>query len=287
MKKLIKWVGEVEQMAAQTYLQAADVFADDPQFKSFFEKTAKEEAWHYNIMKRAEEYFSSAEVPVPGISIDKETIDRINNLFSDIRKKLKKNTILKEELAEKIVEIEFSEWNDIFIYVVNILKEKNKEFIHPAPRIQAHLDSIVSFLEKTFNHSDDLLKKLRQLPSVWTENILIVDNEEQITTLIKSLLNRNGNIDVAKNGEMALNYVEGKYYKLIISDINMPIMDGISFFNKSVAKFPSLQKRFLFMSGSLSQQAKIFLDENHLQYLQKPMEIKELRDVASKIILSK
>ncbi len=286
MKKLIKWVGEIDQMAAQTYLQAAEVFADDPQFKSFFEKTAKEEALHYNIMQRAEKYFSSSEAPVPAISIDKETIHRIKNLFSDIRKKLEKNTILKEELAEKIVEIEFSEWNDIFIYVVNILKEKNSEFIYPASRIQAHLDSIVSFLEKTFNHSDDLLKKLRQLPSVWTENILIVDNEEQITTLIKSLLNREGNIDVAKNGEIALNHVEGKYYKLIISDINMPIMDGISFFNKAVAKFPSLQKRFLFMSGSLSQQAKAFLDENHLQYLQKPMEIKELRDVASKIILS-
>jgi len=286
MKKLIKWIREVEQMAAQTYLEAAAVFSDDPQFKSFFEKIAKEEVLHDKIMERAEEYFSSAEAPVPAISIDKETIDRIKNLFSDIRKKLEKNTLLKKELAEKIVEIEFSEWNDIFIYVVDILKEKNNEFIYPATRIQAHLDSIVSFLEKTFSHSDDLLKKLRELPSVWTENILIVDNEEQITTLIKSLLNREGNIDVAKNGEIALNHVEGKYYKLIISDINMPIMDGISFFNKAVAKFPSLQKRFLFMSGSLSQQAKAFLDENHLQYLQKPMEIKELRDVALKIILS-
>lgn len=286
MKKLIKWVGEVEQLAAHTYLQAAAVFVDDPQFKSFFEKTAKEEALHYNVMQRAEEYFSSSEAPVPAISIDKETIDRIKNSFSDIRKKLEKNSISKEELAEKIVEIEFSEWNDIFIYVVNILKEKNNEFIYPATRIQAHLDSIVSFLEKTFSHSDDLLKKLRELPSVWTENILIVDNEEQITTLIKSLLNREGNIDVAQNGEAALNHVEKKYYKLIISDINMPIMDGISFFNKAVAKFPSLQKRFLFMSGSLSQQAKTFLDENHLQYLQKPMEIKELRDTALKIILS-
>ncbi len=287
MKTLIKWVREVEKMAKETYLQAALVFADDPQFRSFFENIAKEEAWHYQVVGNAEEYFSSKQAPIPAISIDKETRDRIRTLFSDIRRQLKSKTILKEELAEKIVEIEFSEWNDIFLYVVNILKLNNGDFINPASKIQAHLDGIVSFLEKTSPHKDKLLSKLKDLPSVWTENILIVDDEEMITTLIKSLLNRHGNIDVAQNGELALNLIEEKYYKLIISDIKMPIMDGISFFNKAVEKQPSIKKRFLFMSGGLTSQMKAFLDENNLLYLQKPMKIKELRDLASKIILSK
>ena len=117
-------------------------------------------------------------------------------------------------------------------------------------------------------------------------NILIVDDEEMITTLIKSLLNQEGNIDVASNGEQALNYLEKKFYKLIISDIDLPKMDGLSFYKNSVAKFPTLSKRFLFMSGDLFPERKAFLDENNLKYLSKPMKIKVLREVASEIILS-
>jgi CheY-like chemotaxis protein len=222
---------------------------------------------------------------VPAIAIDKETRDSVIKYFSDIRERLEKRTISKDKLIEKIVETELSEWNDIFLYVVNILKEKTNEFIFPAARIQAHIKNIDRFLEKAGNHSI-ILKKLRALPPVWTENILIVDDEEMITTLIKSLLNREGNIDVANNGEEAINHLEKKFYKLVISDIDMPKMDGLSFYKKSVAKFPTLKKRFLFMSGDLTSERETFFHENHLKYLSKPMKIAVLREVASEIILS-
>jgi CheY-like chemotaxis protein len=66
----------------------------------------------------------------------------------------------------------------------------------------------------------------------------------------------------------------------------MPVMDGITFFKKAIAKFPSLHKRFLFMSGDISPERKDFFNENHVKYLSKPMEIKLLREIASEIILS-
>lgn len=285
MKKLVKWLREIEHNANDLYLNAANVFSGDSQFKAFLEHIAEDEAWHYHVMGSAAEYFSSTPPPVPVISVDKETSDKVINFFSDMRERLEKETISKEEFIEKIVEAELSEWNDIFLYVVNILREKTNEFKYPVIKIQDHMKKILKFLEKTSNHSN-LLNKLKALPPVWTENILIVDEEEMITTLIKSLLNRDGNIDVANNGEVALNYLEEKFYKLIISDIEMPIMDGITFFKKAIAKFPSLHKRFLFMSGDLSPDIKAFFDENHLKYLSKPMKIRVLREAASEIILS-
>lgn len=285
MKKLVKWLREIEHNANDLYLNAANVFSGDSQFKAFLEHIAEDEAWHYHVMGSAAEYFSSTPPPVPVISVDKETSDKVINFFSDMRERLEKETISKEEFIEKIVEAELSEWNDIFLYVVNILREKTNEFKYPVIKIQDHMKKILKFLEKTSNHSN-LLNKLKALPPVWTENILIVDEEEMITTLIKSLLNRDGNIDVANNGEVALNYLEEKFYKLIISDIEMPIMDGITFFKKAIAKFPSLHKRFLFMSGDLSPDIKAFFNENHLKYLSKPMKIRVLREAASEIILS-
>ena len=205
--------------------------------------------------------------------------------FSDIRERLQKKTISKDELIEKIVKAELSEWNNLFLYVVNHLKEKNREFIYPVARIQTHIKKIIRFLEKSDDHSG-ILKKLRELPPVWTENILIVDDQEMITTLIKSLLNQEGNIDVAGSGEEALNYIENKFYKLVISDINLPKMDGFSFYKNSVAKFPTLKKRFLFISGDLSPERKAFLNEHRLKYLPKPMKINVLREAAEEIILS-
>ncbi|RZB33316.1 MAG: hypothetical protein SRB2_04084 [Desulfobacteraceae bacterium Eth-SRB2] len=285
MKKLIRWLREVEHLASEIYSQAARVYVDDPQFKEFFEQNAEDEAWHYHVMGSAAEYFSSTPAPVSAISVDKETSDRIMQYLYDIKERLDKKTIPKEELIEKIVEAELSEWNDIFFYVVNILKEKTNEFIYPAARIQSHVKKIVQFLEKTSDRPP-ILNKLRALPPVWTENILIVDDEEMITTLIKSLLNREGNIDVANNGEEALNYIEKKFYKLVISDINMPKMDGVSLYKKSISKFHTLKKRFLFLSCGLSPEIEAFLDENNLKYLSKPMEIKVLREIASEIILS-
>jgi len=204
MKKLVKWLREIEHNANDLYLNAANVFSGDSQFKAFLEHIAEDEAWHYHVMGSAAEYFSSTPPPVSVISVDKETSDKVINFFSDMRERLEKETISKEEFIEKIVEAELSEWNDIFLYVVNILREKTNEFKYPVIKIQDHMKKILKFLEKTSNHSN-LLKKLKALPPVWTENILIVDEEEMITTLIKSLLNRDGNIDVANNGEVALN----------------------------------------------------------------------------------
>ena len=285
MKKLIRWLREVEHLAYEVYSEAAGVYTDDPQFKVFLENIAEDEAWHYHVMGSAAEYFNTTPSPVPAISVDKETNDTVMKYFSDIRERLSERKIPKDELIEKIVKAELSEWNNLFLYVVNHLKEKNHEFIYPVARIQTHIKKIIRFLEKPGDHSG-ILKKLRELPPVWTENILIVDDQEMITTLIRSLLNQEGNIDVAGSGEEALNYIENKFYKLVISDINLPKMDGFSFYKNSVAKFPTLKKRFLFISGDLSPERKAFLDEHHLKYLAKPMEINVLREAAEEIILS-
>lgn len=285
MKKLIRWLREVEHLAYEIYFQATTVFADDSQFKTFLEHIAEDEAWHYHVMGSAAEYFKTIPVPVPAVSVDKETSDRVMKYFFDIRERLEKKTISKDELIEKIVEAELSEWNDIFIYVVDLLKEKNHEFIYPVARIQTHITKIIRFLEKSDKHSINL-KKLKELPPVWTENILIVDDEEMIATLIKSLLSKEGNIDVVGNGEEALHYIEKKFYKLIISDIDLPKMDGLSFYKESVSKFPTLRERFLFISGGLSPERKAFFSENNLKYLSKPLKIRVLRETASEIILS-
>ena len=285
MNDVIKWLRGMEHSANVIYSQAASIFAADPKLKKFLEHISEDEAWHYHVMGSAAEYLSIDPALGSAVSVDKGTGDKIIKHFSDIKSGLELNTISRDDLIEKIVTLELSEWNDLFFYVVNVLKQKTPEFNYPAARIQTHINEIKYFLEIVENRPETL-KKILALPSVWIENILIVDDSEIVTSLYKALLNRDGNIDVACNGEEALGYMEKKYYKLVISDIDMPIMDGISFYKEAVANYPTLNNKFLFISGDVSSERQSFFNEVKVQCLSKPVPINVLREEAAKIILS-
>ena len=285
MKEIIRWLRAVEHLANGAYLEAASIYSNDEKFKKFLEQTAEDEAWHYHVMGSAAVYIASEPEIKPVISVDEDTSSRIINYFVDMKDGLEKKTLSKTELIEKIVEVELSEWNDIFIYVINFLKDKTNEFKYPAARMQAHIRGIEYFLEKVEGRPQ-LLEKIRKLPIVWTENILIVDDEKMITDLIKALLYRSGNIDIAHNGSQALKMLENKFYKLIVTDIDMPIMDGVSFYKKATSTYPSSIKKFLFMTGDLSPERQMFFDKNQVKYLTKPMDIRMLREEAKRILIS-
>ncbi len=285
MKEIIRWLREVEHLANGAYLDAASFYNNDEKFRNFLEHTAEDEAWHYQIMESAAEYLASEPEITPVISVDEETSYKIINYFMEIQDGLENQSLSRTELIEKIVQVELSEWNDIFIYVINFLKDRTNKFKYPAARIQAHIKGVEYFLEKVEGRPQ-LLEKIKKLPAIWTENILIVDDEKMITDLLKALLYRSGNIDIAHNGSQALKMLDNKFYKLIVTDIDMPLMDGFSFYKKAISTYPSSIKKFLFMTGYLSAERQNFFDENKVKYLTKPMDIKVLREEAEKILFS-
>ena len=66
------------------------------------------------------------------------------------------------------------------------------------------------------------------------EKILIVDDEINIRKVLIGLLNRNGfnSITQAADGQEAVDLIGEESFDLIISDLNMPGMDGMQFFEK-------------------------------------------------------
>ncbi len=61
------------------------------------------------------------------------------------------------------------------------------------------------------------------------KNILIVDDSESIREVVAFTLENAGhNVTQAINGQDALTYLDGRAVDLIITDLHMPIMDGIS-----------------------------------------------------------
>ena len=285
MKEIVKWLREVEHLANEVYLQAAAAHALNVSFSNFLNKIAEEEAWHYHVMGSAAQLLEDEPDLITAISIDQETSNRILKYFYELRDGLNNNTLSEKGIIEKIIEAELSEWNDIFLYVVNSLKEKTREFNYPAAQFQSHLKGIYLFLD-TLKDKSQIFEKISTLPPVWVEQILIVDDDPMIAHIIKSLLNREGDIDIATNGKEAFEMIGKKYYKLIISDINMPIMDGIAFYEEASKIFPNIYNRFLFISGNMSPSKQDYFRNQKIQFLAKPMPIKDLKERAYQILLA-
>ncbi|MDF1876643.1 response regulator, partial [Sulfurimonas sp. SAG-AH-194-L11] len=81
---------------------------------------------------------------------------------------------------------------------------------------------------------DAVVKKLTPLVKSYARDmkILLVDDQSSNIDFYKVAFGKYFNVcDVALNGQIALDMYneESNYYDLIITDVNMPVMDGLEF----------------------------------------------------------
>ena len=285
MKNIIQWLLKVEQAAGKAYANAIRCFHDDPEFKAFLQSNAEDEAWHYHVMASAAEHIRKIPPAVPVIRIDTDVNKRILGTITEINDRLVQNNLGREDFLKAMAATEFSEWNDIFLYVVNHLRKDFLEFSVVAPKIQNHKRAIELYLKK-FPGFSDKTTTLADLPKIWEEKILIIEDDESVSGLLKAILEDEGTVDIAANGEEGFGKIEETYYKLIISDIDMPVLDGIQLFTIVKNRYPEIGHRYLFITGDLSPERKTFFDQNHLAYLAKPSPVAKIRQSALDILLS-
>ena len=119
-----------------------------------------------------------------------------------------------------------------------------------------------------------------------SRKILIVDDSKLVIEILKStLLDAGYNVCSAENGKDALALVGDKHYDLLMSDLNMPEMDGIEFISE-VRKMPG--RRFLpivILSGDeKSSRFSECAEAGASGYLQKPFDKDQVLGVLKMII---
>ncbi|MFI3119838.1 MAG: response regulator [Methylococcaceae bacterium] len=90
-----------------------------------------------------------------------------------------------------------------------------------------------------------------------TKTILFVEDSNSVRTVMKSALTREGyDVIVACDGQDALTKLDGRKIHLIISDVNMPNMDGLTFV-KTAKKLPAYRFTPIIMLTTETQEAKM------------------------------
>jgi two-component system, cell cycle sensor histidine kinase and response regulator CckA len=121
-----------------------------------------------------------------------------------------------------------------------------------------------------------------------SKKILIVDDADQYRSmLLEFLQNEPYELFQAKDGEDALNLVESKKGEidLLLTDIVMPRMDGMTLAEKVTAKYPHVK---VIYSSGYSQSATFHekATTGDINFIEKPFEPADLIKLVSNVLAS-
>lgn len=120
--------------------------------------------------------------------------------------------------------------------------------------------------------------------------VLVVDDFPTMRRIIKNLLKQIGfeNIDEAENGEDALRKLKGGDYGLVVSDWNMPVMEGIELLRK-VRSDPQLKEIPFLMVTAEAEKEKVIeaIKAGVDNYIVKPFTGEVLKEKLEKIAQKK
>lgn len=115
------------------------------------------------------------------------------------------------------------------------------------------------------------------------KSILLVDDDADYLRLFKNFLIGEGlMVQCAANGEEALSLLQYANINLMITDLNMPGMDGIELARKALEMFPSLS--VILSTGSLTNITQIAGDAGIRMILNKPFDPQRMLAVVMNVL---
>ncbi|MEM9973319.1 MAG: ATP-binding protein [Pseudomonadota bacterium] len=117
--------------------------------------------------------------------------------------------------------------------------------------------------------------------------VLVIDDEADVADLNAEVLQRGGyDADAVYNPETVLEVLRTRSYDVVLSDLNMPGLDGRGVFETISQHFPELISRTGFITGdTMGHASQTFLKESRRPYIEKPVSPKELREFVAQLSL--
>jgi CheY-like chemotaxis protein len=114
-----------------------------------------------------------------------------------------------------------------------------------------------------------------------TLRILVVDDQEHMRELLVEALSADGHsVEPAENGMAAVKLFDTQPYDLVVSDLQMPQMDGPRLYRELEQRRPEGMPGFVFITGEdEAPEYRKFLRDSKLPVVTKPFKLKEFRQL--------
>jgi len=114
--------------------------------------------------------------------------------------------------------------------------------------------------------------------------ILVVDDEEGARELFHTILSDEGyDITLANNGEEALHLFKNDAFNLVITDIKMPVMDGLQLLQEIRKTGSKTDVIMVTAYGEVETYLKS-MSLGAVEYINKPIRLKELKRIVHKVL---
>jgi len=112
--------------------------------------------------------------------------------------------------------------------------------------------------------------------------VLVVDDDEAMREVCSEVLVAEGyDVSLATDGWEALGLI-GMRWDLVITDFNMPGLDGVGFYRAAVSRVPEISDKFIFMTGDRAS-ARVIEGMNR-RLVKKPFKVRELLDMVESVL---
>jgi two-component system response regulator (stage 0 sporulation protein F) len=112
--------------------------------------------------------------------------------------------------------------------------------------------------------------------------ILVADDDPVIRKLLYQVLSEDGHkVSLATNGAQVIEEVQKEDFELLLSDVHMPVMNGLETLRIMRSTFPQLP--VVMMDSYPDQLVKQAENEGALTCIHKPFDLRELREIIEKV----
>jgi len=115
-------------------------------------------------------------------------------------------------------------------------------------------------------------------------HILVVDDEENARIALRAILQQEGyQVDSVANGYEALEFLRQHKVNVVISDLRMPEMNGLSFLRELNRRYPSTRVIMVTAYGGVESYLEA-IQLGAFEYIHKPVKVDELKYIMHKML---
>jgi two-component system NtrC family sensor kinase len=130
-------------------------------------------------------------------------------------------------------------------------------------------------------------KPVEPAPSVprGTRALVIEDEKALGEAVAAALVDTGFQVDRASDGQEGLSRLAERHYDVIVCDLKMPRVDGMTFFNTVAPRMPNIARRLIFVTGDVAgTDAELFLQQSGCKWIPKPFRLRDLVRVAVELL---